>query len=118
MGVLKDCEVEDSAPIWKKNLSKKKKTNEDRSKERKESIETAFSGVQENGKCRISELAEYIGKSEKTVDRKKSKSVRTKSNFFSCRTISKITEFVGRTDKSIIINNTFCRGLETAPTKK
>ena len=40
------------------------KTNEDRSKERKESIETAFSGVQENGKCRISELAEYIGKSE------------------------------------------------------
>nr|DAQ03142.1 MAG TPA: hypothetical protein [Caudoviricetes sp.] len=42
----------------------------------------------------------------------------TKSNFFSCQTISKITEFVGRTDKSIIINNTFCRGLETAPTKK
>lgn len=33
-------------------------------------------------------------------------------------TKSKITEFVGRTDKSIIINNTFCRGLETAPTKK
>nr|DAL53877.1 MAG TPA_asm: hypothetical protein [Caudoviricetes sp.] len=28
------------------------------------------------------------------------------------------TEFVGRTDKHIIINNTFCRGLETAPTKK
>jgi superfamily II DNA helicase RecQ len=61
VGVLKDCEVEDSTPIWKKNFSKKK-TNEDRSKERKESIETAFSGVQENGKCRISELAEYLGK--------------------------------------------------------
>ena len=39
VGVLKDCEVEDSAPNWKKNFSKKK-TNEDRSKERKESIET------------------------------------------------------------------------------
>lgn len=49
---------------------------------------------------------------------KNRKSVRTKSNFFSCQTISKITEFVRRTDKSIIINNTFCRGLETAPTKK
>lgn len=68
VGVLKDCEVEDISPNWKKNFSKKK-TNEDRSKERKESIETAFSGVQENGKCRISELAEYIGKSEKTVGR-------------------------------------------------
>jgi RecA-family ATPase len=67
-GVLKDCEVEDITPNWKKNFSKKK-TNEDRSEERKESIETAFSGVQENGKCRISELAEYIGKSEKTVGR-------------------------------------------------
>nr|DAS62753.1 MAG TPA: hypothetical protein [Caudoviricetes sp.] len=49
---------------------------------------------------------------------KNRKNVRTKSSFFACRTISKITEFVGRTDKSIIINNTFCRGLETAPTKK
>ena len=49
VGVLKDCEVEDIAPNWKKNFSKKK-TNEDRSKERKESIETAFSGVQENGR--------------------------------------------------------------------
>lgn len=49
---------------------------------------------------------------------KNRKSVRTKIELFSCRTISKITEFVGRTDKSIIINNTFCRGLETAPTKK
>ena len=68
VGVLKDCEVEDITPNWKKNFSKKK-TNEERSKERKESIETAFSGVQENGKCRISELAEYIGKSEKTVGR-------------------------------------------------
>lgn len=44
--------------------------------------------------------------------RKNRESVRTKSNYFSCRTISKITEFVRRTDKSIIINNTFCRGLK------
>lgn len=49
---------------------------------------------------------------------KKIEKCQDKIELFSCRTISKITEFVGRTDKSIIINNTFCRGLETAPTKK
>lgn len=65
-GVLKDCEVE--VEQWRKNFSKKKTVKEN-SEIRKESIETAFSGVQENGKCRISELAEYIGKSEKTVTR-------------------------------------------------
>ena len=67
-GVLKDCEVEGDGANWRKNFSKRQ-TNKKRSEERKESIETAFSGVQENGKCRISELAEYIGKSEKTVGR-------------------------------------------------
>lgn len=65
VGVLQDCEVE-SEQSWRKNFSKKK-TNAERSKERKESIETAFSGVQENGKCRISELAEYLAVTEKTV---------------------------------------------------
>ena len=67
-GVLKDCDVETDGANWRKNFSRRK-TNKERSNERKEGIETAFSGVQENGKCRISELAEYIGKSEKTVSR-------------------------------------------------
>nr|DAS27276.1 MAG TPA: hypothetical protein [Caudoviricetes sp.] len=38
---------------------------------------------------------------------KNRKSIRTKSNFFSCRTISKITEFVGRTDKHILLRNIY-----------
>lgn len=67
-GVLADCGVEGDSPNWQKNFSKKKSPKE-RSKERKESIETAFSGVQEDGRCRISELAEYLGISEKTVRR-------------------------------------------------
>lgn len=67
VGVLKDCEVEDGvSPTWQKNFSKKK-TNKQRSDERKKSIETAFSGVQENGRCNISDLAEYLAVTEKTV---------------------------------------------------
>lgn len=68
VGVLKDCDVEGNAPTWQKNFPKKK-TNEERKKERKESIETAFSAVEENGKCHISDLAEYTGQSEKTIER-------------------------------------------------
>ncbi len=64
--VLKNCEADGAAGGWQKNFSKKK-SNEERSKERKESIETAFSGVQENNKCSIAELAEYLAVTEKTV---------------------------------------------------
>lgn len=65
-GVLKDCDAEGETPNWQKNFSKKK-TDKQRKDERKESIETAFSAEQENGKCRISDLAEYLGVTEKTV---------------------------------------------------
>lgn len=65
-GVLADCSIEGDNAGWKNNFSKKK-TNQERSQERKESIETAFSGVEENGKCRISDLAEYLAITEKTV---------------------------------------------------
>ena len=66
MGVLKDCGYEGDMPPWQKNFSKKK-TNQERSKERKDSIETAFSGVQQNDKCRLSDLADYLEVTEKTV---------------------------------------------------
>ena len=66
VGVLADLAVDEVAPSWQKNFEKKR-TPKERSKERKESIETAFSGVQESGKCRISELAEYLAVTEKTV---------------------------------------------------
>ena len=65
-GVLKDCEVDGESANWKKNFSKKR-SNQERSQERKESIETAFSGVEENGKCRLSDLAEYLAITEKSV---------------------------------------------------
>ena len=68
VGVLKDCDAEGLAPNWQKNFSKKK-TDKQRKDERKESIETAFSAEQENGKCLISDLASYMGVSEKTVIR-------------------------------------------------
>ncbi|MBR1723576.1 MAG: DeoR family transcriptional regulator, partial [Ruminococcus sp.] len=45
----------------------KKKSNAERKKERSESVETAFSGVEQDGSCKLSELAEYLGVTEKTV---------------------------------------------------
>ena len=68
-GVLKDVEPEEmnskNSP-WRKNFTSKK-TPEQRQKESNESIETAFSGICENGKCSVSELSEYLGVTEKTV---------------------------------------------------
>lgn len=66
VGVLKDCGVEGDAPGWQKNFAKKK-TGKERKQDRKDSIETAFSGVEENGRCRVSELAEYLAVTEKTI---------------------------------------------------
>ena len=60
---LKDAkDLVDNAPS-----AVKEDVKEDEANDIKESIETAFSGVQENGKCRISELAEYLAVTEKTV---------------------------------------------------
>ena len=64
-GALKDLDV-DGESDWRRNFSKRK-SNKERSDERKESIETAFSGIEENGRCRMSELADYLGVTEKTV---------------------------------------------------
>lgn len=63
-GVLQDCETE--APTWTKNFPKKR-SNKERQDERKEGIETAFSAVAENGECSITELAEYLGVTDRTV---------------------------------------------------
>lgn len=72
VGVLKDCGFEgdfnSKHSPYKKNFEKKK-SPEDKKKERKESLETAFSGVEINGEADISELATYLGISEKTIRR-------------------------------------------------
>lgn len=72
VGVLKDCgfegDVNSKCSPYKKNFEKKK-SPDDKKKERKESLETAFSGIEENGEADINELATYLGISEKTVRR-------------------------------------------------
>jgi len=69
-GVLGDCEFDGdrnskNSP-YGKNFSKKK-SKEEKKEERLEALETAFSGVQEDGKAEIKDLAEYLGVTEKTV---------------------------------------------------
>lgn len=63
---LKDLSTE--VPAYQKNFSKKK-TAEENSADRKESLETAFSAVQENGETTFAELSSYLGKTPKTVER-------------------------------------------------
>lgn len=66
-GVLKDIQLDPGGGnTWKKNFTKKK-SPEERKKERTESLKTAFSAVADNGKATLKELAEYMGVTEKTV---------------------------------------------------
>ena len=62
-GVLKDIDPDET---WQKNFAKKK-TNEKRKQESKSSLETAFSAVAENGKTTLSDLAEYLGNTERNI---------------------------------------------------
>ncbi|MCM1544871.1 MAG: AAA family ATPase [Ruminococcus sp.] len=68
-GKLKDIQADsDNGNSWKRNFSQKK-TNEERSSERKESILTAYEACSVDGQVTLSDLAEYTGKSIKTVKR-------------------------------------------------
>jgi RecA-family ATPase len=69
-GVLGDCDFDGernskNSP-YTKNFGKKK-SKEEKKEERLEAIETAFSGVEENGRAEIKDIAEYLGVTEKTV---------------------------------------------------
>lgn len=70
VGSLKDVVLDDGfnskGSNWKKNFANKK-TPEERQQEANNSLETAFSGVVENGKSTIKALAEYLGVTEKTA---------------------------------------------------
>lgn len=66
VGSLKDLDAEGAAPPWQKNFSKKKSAEEVK-KEKKDSLETAFSGLEEKGKTTLKDLASYMGVTEKTV---------------------------------------------------
>jgi RecA-family ATPase len=63
---LKDAGTHGERPPWQKAIEKRK-PKEKKSKERKESIEIAFGACGLNGEVMISDLAEYMGVSEKTV---------------------------------------------------
>ena len=67
-GVLKDLSSEEitKSTTWKKNF-KSKKTPKEREDERRIGFENAFSFCAENGEASVSELAEYMGTTEKTV---------------------------------------------------
>lgn len=65
-GALSDILPDDAAPPWKKALASRK-PKEQKSKERKKSIMTAFEACEINEKVTISNLAEYLGVTEKTV---------------------------------------------------
>ena len=65
--VLKDVEAEGEGPTWKRNFTRKKKTPEDRKKERIESLEIAIEACGIDETVTVKKLAEYLGKSEDTV---------------------------------------------------
>jgi RecA-family ATPase len=72
-GALNDLEADEGftakgAP-WKQNFSKKK-TPKERAEERKNALETAYEACSMDGKVTLSDIAEYMGVSEKTVKRR------------------------------------------------
>ncbi len=70
-GILTDAESDYSEKYntYKKNFGKKQ-SPEQRSEERKESFRLAFEACNQDGIAQISDIAEYLGVSEKTVRRR------------------------------------------------
>src|SRR5699024_9889631 len=67
-GSLKDVEPEGEAPPWKKKFTKKK-TPEERREEQNRALETAYEACSIEDEITVKDLAEYSGKSEKTIRR-------------------------------------------------
>lgn len=68
-GVLKDAEMDDEGPAWKKNLGPKK-TKAERETEKKEALETAYNACSIDEIITVAALTEYLGLSDKTVRRR------------------------------------------------
>ena len=66
VGVLGDIQPEAEMPPWKRAMDKRK-PKEQKAKERKESIVTAYDACTTDGKVTVSDLAEYLGVTEKTI---------------------------------------------------
>lgn len=66
IGVLNDVQPDADKPSWQRAMDKRK-PKEQKSKERKESIITAFEACEINENVTVKDLAEYLGVSEKTI---------------------------------------------------
>ena len=64
VGVLGDIQPEAEMPPWKRAMDKRK-PKEQKAKERKESIVTAYDACTTDGKVTVFDLAEYLGVTEK-----------------------------------------------------
>lgn len=65
-GALSDVEPEGEAPPWKRNLAKKR-TPDERKKERKAAFDEAFASCDTGAGVTVKDVAEYLGVTEKTV---------------------------------------------------
>lgn len=67
VGVLADVDPEGMIqPVWSKNISKKK-TSEERKKERQDELESAYFALDTGEEIKIKDIAEYLQVTEKTI---------------------------------------------------
>lgn len=66
-GALQDIQPEDDQPLWKRAASKNKKNAQDRKADRKQALQEAIEGCNFGDVPSVSEVAEYLGISERTV---------------------------------------------------
>lgn len=72
-GVLADIQPEADGPSWQRNFSKSGKRNkspEERKQERHDALDMAFDACDTGGSVTLTDLAEYMGVSEKTARRR------------------------------------------------
>lgn len=65
-GILNDLEAEGNTPAWQKAINKRKDPDQ-KKKERKKALETAFEACGIDEKITLRSIAEYLGVSEKTA---------------------------------------------------
>lgn len=66
VGFLKEIAPEEERSGWQKNFQNRK-SPEEKQKERRESVETAYEACKINGEVTLKGMAEYLGVTEKTV---------------------------------------------------
>lgn len=67
VGSLKDIQPDDEKPAWQKGAAKNKKNAQERKTDRRKSLEEAIEGSNFGDMPSVSDVAEYLGISERTV---------------------------------------------------